>query len=173
MGGNRDLILSNAGISVREISDPGGSVSIETERRLWRAMKEITNREDIGLQCGLHFPAQSMGMIGYVMMNASSVKKAIEHFCRFQKMVADSMGMRLEEKHRYTTCHIDLWFHWYEELRYTTDLFIAAAMSWIRMNSSSQPLPLRVGFHNRRPANTEDYTRMFSPAPVRELQFLD
>lgn len=166
MGGNRDLILSNAGVSAGEISDPAGSVPIETERRLWRAIKEVTSREDIGLQCGLHFPVQSMGMIGYVMMNASSMKKAIEHFCRFQKMAGDSMGMRLEEKHNYTACHIDLWSPWYEELRYTTDLFIAAAMSWIRANSFSQPSPLRVGFHYRRPANTEDYTRTFRPAPV-------
>lgn len=166
MGGSRDLILSNAGVSAGEISDPAGSVSIEMERRLWKAMKEVTSREDIGLQCGLHFPVQSMGMIGYVMMNASSIKKAMEHFCRFQRMVGDSMGMRLEEKHNYTICHIDLWSSWHEELRYTTDVFIAATMSWIQANSSSQPLPLRVGFHYRRPVNAEVYTRTFSPASV-------
>ncbi len=166
LNGNRDKILNRAGVRFVEINDLSGGISLEKERRLWRAMKEETAREDIGLQCGLHFPVHSMGMIGYVMMNASSMKKAMEHFCRFQKMVGDSMGMRLEEKHHYTTCHIDLWSPWHDELRYTTDLFIAATLSWIRTNSSSQPSPLRVGFHFRRPANMEDYIKVFHPAQV-------
>jgi hypothetical protein len=164
--GDRRRILDRAGVSASEITDLSGSISLEKERSLWRAMKEETGREDIGLQCGLHFPVQSMGMIGYVMMNAATMRKALEHFCRFQRMVGDSMGMKIEEKYDYTTLHVRLWTPWHEELRYTTDVFLAATMSWIKKNSSSQPGPLRAGFHYRRPQNADDYTRTFHPAPV-------
>lgn len=166
LNGNRQRILELAGITESRIANDTGRITHEEERRLWKAMVKDTGREDIGLKCGLRFPIQSMAMIGYVMMNASSIKKALEHFCKYQLLVGDSMGMRVEEKLDYTTIYIDLWSPWHEELRFTTDVFSAATFSWIRKSTTNQPHPLRVGFHYRRPSNRHDYEKIYKPAPV-------
>lgn len=166
LGGDRRRILEKAGIVDSELSNSSGRIAHEAERRLWRAMVDDTGKEDIGLECGLRFPIHSMGMIGYVMMNAPSILKAIEHFCRYQLLVGDSMGLRIEEKFDYTTIHIDLWSPWYEELRFTTDVFSAAAYSWIRKNTTGQPCPVRVGFHYRKPSNSHVHEHIYALVPV-------
>lgn len=173
--GNKRRILELAGMKESRLSNPAGTITHDEERRLWIAMRQVTGREDIGLECGLHFPVQSMGMIGYVMMNASSIQKAIEHFCKYQILVGDSMGMRTEEKYNYTSIHIDLWSPWHEEIRYTIDVFVAATLSWIRKNTTGQIHPVRVGFHYRKPSNVKDYNRIFKPATIEfgcETSFL-
>lgn len=166
LGANKNVILQKVGISPQFISDSKALISLEQERALWRAMVAETNREDIGVVCGLHFPIQSLGLIGYVMMNSATIGIAMRKLCRYQKVVGDSMGMRIEDNDDYFTIIIELWSDWYEELRYTMDTMLTACLSWSEKNTIASIRPIRIGINYRQPTNHKVYRDYFSPAPV-------
>lgn len=141
-------------------------VDLLTERRIWNAIVDATGREDIGLVCGQRFPTQAIGMLGFVMANAPTMRVALEMCCTYQKVIGDSMGIVCDAGSDTTTIRIEQWSPWHDTLRYTVDLLMAAAPSWGSANSTGPVRPLRVGFHYERPADVSPYETLFAPAPV-------
>ncbi len=166
LGANRATMLAKSGIDAKIIEDPTQRISLEKELKLWKAMIEETGREDLGIICGLNFPIQATGLIGYVMMNSKTIGLAIKKICAYQKLIGDSMGMRMEETKDYTAVYIDLWTDWREELRYTLDILLTACLSWAEKNTVNPIRPIRVGVQYEQPANYQDYSDAFYPAPV-------
>ncbi len=166
LGGEKTAILQQAKVTSQQLAKPENRISLQEERALWRSMVDETGREDIGIICGLNFPIQSTGLIGYVMMNSPSIGVALRKFCVYQKLIGDSMGIRMEDTDDYTTVYLELWTTWYEELRFTTDTFLGACFSWLEKNSVTAVRPVRVGFHYQEPTNAQDYRDAFAPAPV-------
>lgn len=136
------------------------------ERQVWRAIVHHTGREDIGLVCGSRFPTQVIGMLGYVMANAPTMRAAIERCCAYQRVVGDTMGMAIEKGSDTSTIRLEQWSEWHDTLRYTVDMMMAAIPSWASANAPEPIRPLRVGFRYERPADTTPYEAMFAPAPV-------
>lgn len=166
LGANKSRILQKSGIDPALLMDTSSRISLQQERTLWQIMIQETGREDMGLVCGLNFPIQSTGLIGYMMMNSPSIGIAMKKICVYQKMIGNSMGMRVEEDDHYFTIFIDLWSTWYEELRYTLDIMLSACLSWSEKITVKPIRPIRVGIHYEQPSNEADYRKAFGPVPV-------
>lgn len=173
----RIAIAAQEGADIDDILDVSGAppgvmradppyVDLQTERSVWRAIVDVTGREDIGLVCGQRFPTQANGMLGYVMANAPTIRVAIEKCCTYQRVIGDSMGMVCDRGPDTTRIWIEQWSPWDDTLRYTVDLFMAAIMSWTTANAPQPLRPLRVGFRYERPSDVTPYEALFSPAPV-------
>ncbi|MCE7990407.1 MAG: AraC family transcriptional regulator [Roseivirga sp.] len=165
-GAKRPEVLKKAGVHTDKLSEPTGRIVLEEELVLWKTMVAETGREDLGLICGLNFPIQSTGLIGYVMMNSPTIGVAFEKICIYQKLIGESMGMRVEADEDYFTVFIEMWTGWRNELRYTQDVLLGACLSWAEKNTISRVRPLRIGVHYEQPANYRDYEEAFMPAPV-------
>lgn len=159
-------MLKKAGVHPDRLNDPSGRIDLEEEMILWKAMVTETGREDLGLICGLNFPIQSTGLIGYVMMNSPTIGVAFQKICTYQKLIGESMGMRVEADENYFTVFVEMWTDWRNELRYTQDVLLGACLSWAEKNTVSRVRPLRVGVHYQQPANYTDYEEAFAPAPI-------
>jgi len=166
MGAPRAAVLKRAGLSAERLIDPSSRVSLAEEMDIWDAIKSETGREDIGLVCGLNFPIQATGLLGYVVMNSPDMATAIEKSAVYQKLIGDSMGARVEADEHYFTVYIEMWTEWQEGLRFTQDVTLGAYFSWVEKNTVSAVKPVRVGLHYEEPANAADYTKAFGPAPV-------
>lgn len=141
-------------------------VSLDFERRVWRAILAALNREDIGLVCGARFPTQAINILGYVMANAPTIRVAFEKCCRFQRLIGDSLGMEMTRGTDTTWIRVTMKEPWYDELRYTIDLMMAAWQSWASANAPAPVLPRRVEFRYQRPENFAQYVDHFAPSPV-------
>lgn len=159
-------ILSLAGVDPQLMSSEQEYYDRADELKIWEAIVALTEREDIGLVCGQQFPTQVISVIGYVMVNSPTLGVAIQKVCDYQKLLGDSMGMRLELGENTATLHIDLWDEWFDALRYTVDMMISVASSWTANNTLGSVRALSVGFHYQRPQNTKPYLDLFAPAPV-------
>lgn len=165
-GANATQIIKAAGLTPDDIVDPERRIPLEKEQLVWNGIVQQTNREDIGLICGQNFPIRVASVIGYVMMNAPSIKVAIQKMCAYQRLVGNSMGMDYTIDGDYFHIKVVMWTDWVSELRFTMDVFMAAILSWIANNSSKKIKPLEVGFNYQKPKNYQDYESIFAPAPV-------
>lgn len=166
LGADRDKVLQQANIDPAALLDPTSRIFLPAERALWNSIIAETGREDIGIICGLNFPIQATGLIGYVMMNSPTIGVALQKMCTYQKLIGDSMGMRMEEKEDTVTIFIELWSAWYDELRFTMDILLTACLSWSEKNTVNPIRPIRVGIAYEQPNNYNAYQDAFSPAPV-------
>ena len=166
-GADIDTILRDADLPKSVMHGDPEFVDLAAERRVWRAMVAATGREDIGLLCGLRLPTQAMGVLGYVMANAPTLRVAVDKNCAYQRIMGDSMGMVAERGAKQTKLWLDQWTQWHDPLRYTVDCFMAAMVSWPASNVAGPVAPRQVGFHFARPDDIGTYERVFAPAEIR------
>ena len=160
------VILAHSGVDPTLMTNTRDFYDAADERAIWEAIVALTERDDIGLLCGAQFPTQVNGLLGYVMANSQNLGLAIDKVCRYQSLLGDTMGMRLETGRTSSTVFIDLWSEWYDSLRYTIDMFLGAVLSWAEHNTMGKVRPVRVGFHYQRPIDQAPYSTLFAPAPV-------
>ncbi len=166
-GGDVTSILRAAGAPPGAMEGNPPYVDLATERRAWNAMIEATGREDIGLVCGRRLPTQAMGILGYVMANAPTLRVAVEKSCTYQRVMGDSMGMVAERGTKQTKLWLDQWTEWHDPLRHTVDCFMAAIVSWSASNVAGPVAPRQVGFHYDQPSDTSAHENLFAPAVVK------
>ena len=159
-------ILVHAGVDPTLMTNTCEFYDAADERAIWEAIVALTERDDIGLLCGTQFSTQVNGMLGYVMANSQNLGLAIDKLCRYQRVLGDTMGMRLELGKTSSTIFIDLWSEWHDSLRYTIDMFLSAALSWAENNTMGRVRPIHVGFNYQRPVDQAPYSSLFAPAPV-------
>ena len=141
-------------------------VDLAAERRVWRALVGATGREDIGLLCGLRFPTQAMGMLGYVMANSPNLWVVLEKTCQYAALMGDSMGWRYTRGPSQTKVWIEQWSEWHDPLRYTVDCMMASISAWGTANAPNPIFPTEVGFHYQQPEDDAAHVNIFAPAPV-------
>ena len=86
-GANRLDILREANISLDIFTNPKARATVEQAMDVWQVIVRQTGRQDIGLECGLKSRFQTMGILGYVMMNSQSITQAWKKLCNYQELV--------------------------------------------------------------------------------------
>ncbi len=86
-GANRDTILQEANIGLEILNNPKARITVEQAMNVWTAIVKQTGLEYIGLECGLKARFQTMGILGYVMMNSTSILTAWKKLCTYQELV--------------------------------------------------------------------------------------
>ena len=166
MGADIDAVLRAADVPKSVMHGEPEFVDLATERRVWRALVAATGREDIGLLCGLRFPTQAMGVLGYVMANAPDLWVALDKTCRYARLMGDSMGWRYNRGTDQTKIWIDQWSEWHDPLRYTVDCMMTSVHTWASANAPNPVFPREVGFHYSRPDDPSAHFEAFGPVDV-------
>lgn len=141
LGADIDAILRRADLPASVMHGDPEFVDLPTERRVWQALVETTGREDIGLLCGLRFPTQAMGVLGYVMANAPSLGVALDKTCKYAHLMGDSMGWRYRRGPVQTRLWIEQWSEWHDALRYTVDCMMTSVQTWASANAPGRVFP--------------------------------
>ncbi len=153
-GANRHEILTEANIPAEALSNPKARVTVEQTMDVWSAIVKQIGSHDIGLECGLRTRFQTMGILGYVMMNSSSIISAWTKLCTYQELVMSIMFQTIRAEQE----------KWKKEFRYTVDFAYGSIMTLIKNCSPKEIHPLEVGFNFPEPKNTDRYREIFGPA---------
>jgi hypothetical protein len=91
LGANREEILIEINIGSGILANPKARVTVEQTMDVWAAIVKQTGSHDIGLECGLRNRFQTIWILGYVMMNSSSIISAFKKLCTYQELVMSIM----------------------------------------------------------------------------------
>lgn len=166
MGAIRSDILKEANISEETLEDRKGRVSIEQAVSVWRSIVRQTACEEIGLICGLKARFQTMGILGYVMINSPTIAHAWSKFCNYQELVLSLLHQTVNDEGEFTRIEGILQEEWQDEFKYTIDYIYTSCVTLIKNGSPQNIQPVEVGFNFPQPANMVMYKEIYGPAKI-------
>ena len=166
-GADRVRILEKTGISSELISKPTNRIPVPQAVAVWQAIIDETGNHDIGLESGLRVKFPTLGVLGYVMMNSSSVEKALEKLCVFQRIVASVAFWEMSKDGGLITYSSHLQQPWEPLFRYTIDFMMTGVHGFIKDSTAKEIRPIEVGFNFPQPANVHRYEQIFAPATIK------
>ncbi|MEO9966807.1 MAG: AraC family transcriptional regulator ligand-binding domain-containing protein [Reichenbachiella sp.] len=167
-GARRATVIEDANLTEKVLSSPTSRVSVDTTMAVWESLVCQTNSEDIGLISGSKIRLQLAGVLGYVMMNSSSLLVALEKLCVYQRLVASIIFCEVIPKGKVTRIEYTMQEEWKDNFRYTVDFTLSALVFMIRNCTVAAVSPLKVGFHFPKPANYKTYLELFE---LTEVEF--
>ncbi len=168
LGANRVDILSDTGLSEEDLGSPINRISVNKAMLLWDSIQKRTGSEDIGLLSGVNIKLQSLGVLGYVMMNSKSIIEAFRKFGNHQRLVASIAFQNIHEEGSEVRLSIDLLDKWQPGFRYTLDFMVMGVFSFIKYGTGTEILPEEIGFLISEPSNIDTYRKLFG---INELKF--
>jgi AraC-like DNA-binding protein len=166
-GADRSKILDEAGISPDIFTNPKARVTVEQAMNVWKVIVRQTGLDNIGLECGLKSRFQSLGILGYVMMNSPTITHAWTKLCNYQELVLSILFQKIKVEGSQIRFEGTMQEDWQDEFRYTIDFIYASCLVLIKNCSSHDIHPLEVGFNFPQPDNSQRYHEIFDPAVIK------
>ncbi|MFY0654640.1 MAG: AraC family transcriptional regulator [Cyclobacteriaceae bacterium] len=165
-GANREAILQDCNLDPNRLQDPKSRVSVEQTMEVWQAIAKHTGSEEMGLESGLQIRMQFLGVLGYVMMNSSSILVAYQKLCNYQRLVASIIFQTIKVENDLVRIEGEMKEEWNNSYKYTIDFVQTANFAIIGTTSAKDIFPLCVGFNYPEPKNINRYKDIFRGAKI-------
>lgn len=96
-GAEEPQLLARAGLASLP-ADPLARLPLDAVVRLWRAAAELTGDPAFGLRMGQAIQPTSFNVVAYTLVSSNSLRDAIGHLQRFQRLVSDGARIQLIEQ---------------------------------------------------------------------------
>lgn len=96
-GANFDALLKEAGLTREDLADPDRKISLNAAALLMEAAARDLKDPCIGLHWAEHLPEGSSGVLGFLLLNAKSVRGAIKALVRYADLHVDTEEVFFEE----------------------------------------------------------------------------
>lgn len=96
-GGNLDSVLDAAALTRDDIADPDNMISMNAAANVLEAAARETSDPCLGLHWAEHFPQGSIGVIGFLLLNAKSVRSAVKALVRYAELHIAPVEAAFEE----------------------------------------------------------------------------
>jgi len=166
-GADRIEILRETNISPDIFTNPKARVTVEQAMDVWRVIVRQTGLQDIGLECGLKSRFQTMGILGYVMMNSPSITQAWRKLCNYQELVLSILLQKMNVEGELIRFDGTMQEEWQDEFKYTIDYIYSSCLTLIKNCTFKNIHPLEVGFNFPEPSNVHRYHEIYDPATIK------
>ncbi len=96
-GAMAEPLVAEAGLGLLP-SDPMARVPLDGVVRLWRAAVAQTGDRSFGLHMGEQVEPGSFNVVAYTLLSSHSLREAIGHMQRFQRLISDGARLQLVEQ---------------------------------------------------------------------------
>lgn len=164
LGLDRDALMSSAGLSHEEISDPDLRVPFRKVVGIWRAAVAAAPGRDLGLLFGRKAVARDFGLVGYTMLHSATLREALKRLARYSRIMADTLELNLEEDSRGGRVTVGA-FAPLDTMRHPIDGRLAGILTLAREITGVSIEPVQVRFPYKRPRATAGHRALFK-APL-------
>lgn len=95
------LMLEHAGLKSEELIKHNAVIDSSKLSEIFRYCMEKTGNSNLALDIGQSITYQSLGILGYLLLNTNTLKQMIEKFSRYQKLVSDRIKFNFSEDETY------------------------------------------------------------------------
>lgn len=96
-GAQSATLLAAAGLPALP-SDPLARISLDGVVRLWHAAVALTGDPSFGLHMGEQVEPGSFNVVAYTLLSSASLREALGHMQRFQRLISDGARLQLIEQ---------------------------------------------------------------------------
>ena len=96
-----DEMLRKVGLEQNILKEQESTIDTEKLTNVFRYCMEKTDNKYLALELGQSIPYQSLGLLGYLMVNAKTLKEMIEKFNHYQKLVSRHLKFNFTDDKEY------------------------------------------------------------------------
>mgnify|MGYP001820262470 FL=1 len=156
-----DEFLRSLGLDPQSIRSPDTYIPIETYLRIQDEAAVYTGDPYFGLHMGEYAEPGSWSILGYMMMNCSTLAEAFEKSTRYQRIIGNLITG--EANLRFNKIKVVLFTppHAPEMSRHCFEATISSSVRMMRSLTGVELDPIQVTFTYSEPESTAEYERVF------------
>lgn len=167
-GLDEQALMGQAGIDPALFARENATLPGEKLSALFQWAMQQSGDDDLALHLGASIPYQSLGLLGYLLINARTVGEMLEKFHHYQRLVGDRLRFHFSEEDAYYKIALQIQGNPLIPVpRFHAEVHLSAILNIIREISGQAVMPDRALFWHDAPERTEGYRVMFGP----ELRF--
>jgi AraC-like DNA-binding protein len=97
LGLDPERVFGQLGLSLKDIADPNGRIAAGIEFDIWDAVQAAYGQPCVGLHIADLVKAGALGAYGYLLRNSTTLRAAIDHANRYERVVDDLSRVSLIE----------------------------------------------------------------------------
>lgn len=158
-------LCSAIGMAPSLLEQPDQQVSGEVLKNLWHEAVAQTQDEHLGLHIGECFELSAIGIVGYVLLNCSTVEQVLEKLARYTQLFSQGVAIAytVEDGWVYCDCQIvrHLKNYLLDEPRHPIESTFAALVTAIHQLTGQHVTPYAVWFQHSAPDDSAEHRRFF------------
>jgi len=164
MGLARDVLLREAKVDERQLSDPDGRISLDAVTRLWLVAASHVADPAFGLRLGAETSVRDWGLVGYAVAYSSTLGSGLNRFAHYSRVVSDALVVRIDAERDAAWVRLDVQPA-LRAFRPAVDARLAAILAACREMVGAPVTPLLVQLSYKQPGDVKEYERFFG-APL-------
>lgn len=160
-GASIDQVLENARVNPHVLLSPDQRITSAELKKIMEEAVRLTNNEDIGLLQGESISRGFSNILGYVLLNCSTLGEAAEKYCKYERIVDGTSitGLRLDRSQYHIT--ITTTDDILANVRQFSDFKLSGIMSYAKLLTGRKIIPVKACLTYERPKNTLLHERIF------------
>lgn len=144
IGLNRETVLRVAGLDSAELLDPDARIKLRKVMAIWRQVLEAVPDPDFGVRLGARMQVRNIGLLGFLMMNSSTLGVALERLARFGRILDEAYPFSLELRRDRAIYSVEALPEERLTLPRVADLNVAAFVAIMRELTQREIAPIEV-----------------------------
>ena len=153
-------LLDAAGLDSKLMRDHNARYSSAAIDGVWQSAAEIIPDPCFGLKAAECWHPSDLHALGYAWLASSSLRTALERFCRYARIVTDIDDFTLHEHENILSIKVDN-KSLAADVLWAADSVMAILLSMCRVNFGDELEPVSVQFIHTEPACASEYYRYF------------
>ena len=150
-------------LNKNELNKPGGKIESEKLTEIFRYCMKKTANPYLALEIGESIPYQSLGLLGYLLLNTKSLKEMIEKFSHYQKLISARLKFNFFEDEKFYKIAVYI-----NENRHIpvpgfhAEVHLSAILSILTQILGKKVVPAYSSFSFDKPPSLKKYEEIFS-----------
>lgn len=154
-------VIKNANVNPLILSSPDNRLSGLEAQKIINSAIRLTKDDDLGLHQGEHLSKGFSNILGYVLMNCSTLKECWAKYCMYEKIIDSTSISDFKIIDNYailSNISVDTAL---QDNKHFSEFRISGMLSYIKLLSNETLKLHEVHFSHSRPNNTSEYERIF------------
>ena len=154
-------VIKHAGVNPLILSSPDNRLSGFEAQKIIEATIRLTNHDNLGLHQGEHLSKGFSNILGYVLMNCSTLKECWTKYCRYERIIDSTSISDFKIIDNYAVLSNVTVDKVLKGNRHFSEFKISGMLSYIKLLSNENLQLHEVHFTHSKPSNTFEYERIF------------
>lgn len=154
-------VITASGFDCSLLSSPDNRLSGLEAKKIIETAVRLTKDENLGLHQGERLSRGFSNILGYVLMNCSTLGECWTKYCRYEKIIDNTSISNFHIDDGIAAISNTTVDSALESSRQFTDFKIAGTLSYIKLLSNKQLELKEVHFNYPRPSDISEYERIF------------
>ncbi len=145
------------------MTDPDNRIEAAQYDQLMEKAADLCKDAYFGLQLGASYTLDSMGMIGYILLNSSTLRQAFENYQRYNILLCSGVVYELHVAGGEAVFTFNVLDAMRRPSYHLMDSIVASIYRILQKLAGQSLSPKRVSLVQEEPVDTEPYARLFGP----------